>query len=335
VSAAGTVAVAEGSDGRGELARAFAAARARLGLIALLLALAAIAWWSTADRMAGMDAGPGTDLGALGWFVGVWVVMMAAMMFPSVAPTVALYTTMTRRRGIDQPLLFVAGYLLVWSAAGIAAYGLFTLGEAVLGDQLAWDSGGRWFAAGVLALAAVYELTPLKNACLTKCRSPLGYLLGSWRDGRAGALRMGAGHGAWCLGCCWALMAALFALGVMSLVWMAVIAALIALEKTLPWRRIATWGTAAALLAVAVAVAAVPDDVPGLTTPGSGSMQMMESGADPMDDDGGSIGGSSSGSGSISGEQSMEGSGGGTMSGEQSMSGSGAGSGAPMGTMEK
>ena len=284
MSVATSAALSDSRDGRGDIARAFAAARARLGLIALLLALAAVAWWSTADRMAGMDAGPGTDLGALGWFLGVWVVMMAAMMFPSVAPTVALYTTMTRRRGIDLPLLFVAGYLMVWGAAGLVAYGLFKLGDSLFGDQLAWDSGGRWFAAGVLAVAAVYELTPLKNVCLTKCRSPLGFLLGSWRDGRAGALRMGAGHGAWCLGCCWALMAALFALGVMSLVWMAVVAALIALEKTLPWRRVVTWGTAAVLLAFAVAVAAAPRDVPGLTTPGSGSMQMMDQSGGSMRD---------------------------------------------------
>ncbi len=110
---------------RGELGAAFAAVRARLGLVALLLALAAVAWWSTADRMAGMDAGPGTDLGALGWFLGVWVVMMAAMMFPSLAPTVALYARMTRRRGPDRPLLFASGYLLVWGAAGLGAYGLF------------------------------------------------------------------------------------------------------------------------------------------------------------------------------------------------------------------
>ena len=270
VSAASSVAAADGRDGRGELARAFAAARARLGLIALLLALAAVAWWSTADRMAGMDAGPGTDLGALGWFLGVWVVMMAAMMFPSVAPTVALYTTMTQAPR-DRPSRCCSPPATCSSGAprGSSPTACSSSATRLLGDQLAWDSGGRWFAAGVLAVAAVYELTPLKNVCLTKCRSPLGFLLGSWRDGRAGALRMGAGHGAWCLGCCWALMAALFALGVMSLVWMAFVAALIALEKTLPWRRVVTWGTAAVLLAFAVAVAASPGDVPGFTTPGT------------------------------------------------------------------
>jgi len=252
---------------RSELGYAFAAARKRLALVALLFLLAALAWWSTADRMAGMDAGPGTDLGALGWFVGVWVVMMAAMMFPSVSPTVALYAQMTRRRGLSRPLLFASGYLLVWGVAGVAAYGLFHLGRSLFGADLGWGAGGRWFAGGVLAIAALYELTPLKDVCLDKCRSPLGFLLGTWRDGQRGAMEMGARHGAWCLGCCWALMAGLFALGVMSLAWMALVAALITFEKTLPWRRVVTWGTAAVLLILAAVLVAAPHAVPGLVVP--------------------------------------------------------------------
>jgi predicted metal-binding membrane protein len=268
--------VSSGHAGRSELAEAFSAARVQLGLVAILLALAALAWWLTAVRMAGMDAGPGTDIGALGWFLGVWVVMMAAMMFPSLAPTVALYARMTRRRGLDRALLFAGGYLLVWGGAGLGAYGLFRIGRDVFGGDLAWHAGGRWFAAGVLGLAALYEVTPLKDVCLAKCRSPIGFLLGSWRDGRLGALEMGSRHGGWCLGCCWALMAALFALGVMSLTWMAFIAALIALEKTAPWGRAVTWGTAAVLLALALTVVVAPNDVPGLVVPGSHSaMQAM------------------------------------------------------------
>ena len=242
--------------------------RARLGLVLLLFALAGLAWWLTADRMAGMDAGPGTDLGTLGWFLGVWVVMMAAMMFPSVSPTVALYARMTRRRGTGRALVFASSYLLVWGAAGLLAYGLFALGRSLFGGDLAWHAGGRWFAAGVLAAAALYELTPLKDVCLEKCRSPLGFLIGSWRDGGRGAVEMGARHAAWCLGCCWALMAALFALGVMSVAWMALVAALIALEKTLPWRRAVTWGIAVLLLVLAVGLVAAPDSVPGLVVPG-------------------------------------------------------------------
>jgi predicted metal-binding membrane protein len=267
--------VSGGRASSGRLTPALLASRARLGLIALLFALAIVAWWSTADRMSGMDDGPGTALGALGWFLGVWVVMMAAMMFPSVAPTVALYAQMARRRAPVAPLLFAAGYLVTWAAAGLVAYGVFAAGRAVLGDELTWDGAGRWIAGGTLIVAAAYELTPLKDVCLSKCRSPLGFLVGSWRDGLSGAFEMGSRHGAWCVGCCWALMASLFALGVMSLAWMAFVAALIALEKTLPWGRAVTYGTAALLLVLGVLLLAAPDAIPGLTLPDSGGMDSM------------------------------------------------------------
>jgi predicted metal-binding membrane protein len=255
------------------LAPAFAAVRARLGLVALLFALAAAAWWSTVDRMRGMDEGPGTDLGTLGWFLGVWVVMMAAMMLPSVSPTVALYSHLTRKQAPLAPLVFASGYLLIWTTAGIVAFGISDLGGGLLGDELAWDRTGRWVAGATLVAAAIYELTPLKDVCLGKCRSPLGFVLSTWRGGLSGALQMGMRHGAWCIGCCWALMAALFALGVMSIAWMAFVAALIAAEKTLPWRRTVTYGTAAILLLLAVLVLAAPDVIPGLTIPGGGSMK--------------------------------------------------------------
>jgi predicted metal-binding membrane protein len=247
---------------------AFAAARARLGLVALLFSLAAVAWWLTADRMRGMDEGPGTDLGTLGWFLGVWVVMMAAMMFPSVSPTVALYSQMTRARTPLAPLVFTSAYLLTWTAAGVLAYAISGLGHALVGTDLSWDGAGHWVAGGILVAAALYELTPLKNVCLGRCRTPLGFLVGSWRGGLSGALQMGAKHGAWCFGCCWALMAALFALGVMSVAWMAFVAALIVAEKTLPWGRAVTYGTAAMLLLLGVLLVAAPDAIPDLTVPG-------------------------------------------------------------------
>jgi predicted metal-binding membrane protein len=251
------------------------ATRRRLGLVALLVALAVFAWWSTIRSMGGMAASPGTDLGALGWFVGVWIVMMAAMMLPAVSPTVALYARMTRERGLARPVAFTGGYLVVWGAAGLAAYVLFAAGKRVLGPDLAWHSGGRWFAGGLLVAAAVYELTPLKDVCLGKCRSPFGFLLGTWRDGVRGATEMGAKHGAWCLGCCWAMMIALFALGVMSLVWMAVVAALITVEKVLPWRRIAVWSTTGLLFALAIGVFVAPGAIPGFVIPGGPMMGGM------------------------------------------------------------
>ena len=267
-----TASAHEQVPGRAGLAPAFAAARTRVGLVGLLFVLAGIGWWWSLDRMRGMDNGPWTDLGTLGWFLGVWVVMMAAMMFPSVSPTVALYSRMTKARSGVSPLLFALGYLVTWAAAGALAFAVAFAGGRIAGGVLSWDRAGRWVAAATLVSAAAYELTPLKNVCLGKCRSPLGLLLGSWRDGWSGAVRMGLKNGAWCLGCCWALMASFFALGIMSIVWMAVVAGLIAIEKTLPWRRVATYGTTAVLFALGVLVLAAPGAVPGLTIPASGSM---------------------------------------------------------------
>jgi predicted metal-binding membrane protein len=195
--------------------------------------------------------------------------MMAAMMFPSVAPTVALYARMAGQRRFA-PLFFVGGYLLTWAAGGLVVFAVAIAGGRLAGDVLAWDRAGRWVAGATLLAAGLYELTPFKDVCLRKCRSPLGFLLTSWRGGSGGALRMGAAHGAWCVGCCWALMAALFALGVMSVGWMAFVAALIAFEKIVPWRRVAIWGTAALLVSLGVLMLAAPSAIPGLTIPGGG-----------------------------------------------------------------
>jgi predicted metal-binding membrane protein len=248
--------------------------RWRLALVGALIVLAALAWWSTGVRMAGMDAGPGTNPGSLGFYVTTWVVMMAAMMFPSIAPMVMMYAGLQNgRRAKGMPVyrgatpIFVAGYLVVWGAVGLLGYAVLKLGRELDGGFFAWDHAGRWTAAGVLALAAIYEFTPMKDACLGRCRGPLSFLMSEWRDGRLGALRMGIVHGAWCIGCCWALMAALFALGAMSIPWMILIAAFIAVEKLLPWRAAATTGVAVILAALAIGVAASPASVPGLTVP--------------------------------------------------------------------
>jgi predicted metal-binding membrane protein len=253
-------------------------------LIGLLVTAAALAWAVTDDRMQGMDAGPGTELGGLAWFTGVWVVMMAAMMFPAIWPMVVMFTRVQTRKQEEAgrwpgaTILFVAGYLVAWSAVGIVAYAIFEIFRSADIGFMAWDEGGRYLAAGVILGAAVYQLTPLKDVCLRKCRNPLMFLMHSWRPGRTGALRMGIEHGAWCVGCCWALMAALFALGVMSIGWMALIAAFIALEKLLPWKTVATGIVTVVLVALAIGVLAEPTEVPGLTVPGSPEAnQAMES----------------------------------------------------------
>jgi predicted metal-binding membrane protein len=278
----------------------------QLGLIALLVLLAAVAWVITGEQMDGMDAGPGTDPGALGFFVGVWMVMMAAMMFPSIAPMVLMHVRIQegrRERGeagvVGATSLFVAGYLLAWSAAGLIGYGIFQLGRALTGDLFSWDNAGPYLAGGIVCAAAIYQLTPLKDVCLRHCRSPFAFLMQHWHAGRLGSLRMGVVHGGWCIGCCWALMAALFALGVMSLGWMALIAALIAIEKLLPWKALANRGIAALLLVLGLAVAFSPASVPGLTVPGSAeAMQGMEGGSM----NGGSMNGDSMESGAMNGE---------------------------------
>jgi predicted metal-binding membrane protein len=248
----------------------------QLGLIFALLLLAAIAWAVTGDRMSGMDAGPGTNPGDLGFWVTAWVVMMAAMMFPSIAPMVVMQVRIEdgrRRQGKEvqtgTTALFVGGYLLTWTAAGLIGYGIIQLGEALSLDFLAWDEAGPYVAGGVIIAAAIYQLTPLKNVCLKHCRSPMMFLLERWQPGRLGALRMGLEHGGWCVGCCWGLMAALFALGVMSLGWMVFVAALIAIEKLLPWRAVANRGIAVVLVVLGLAVAFAPEDVPGLVLPDS------------------------------------------------------------------
>jgi predicted metal-binding membrane protein len=250
-------------------------------LIASLLAIAAACWVVTGDRMDGMDAGPGTELGGLGWFLVVWVTMMAAMMLPSLAPIV-LGRARIARASAGGPAMattaaFVVGYVLAWGAVGLLGYAIVEGVRSLGVGFLSWDEGGPYVAGGVIVVAALYQLTAPKDTFLRHCRSP-EMLLSDWRGGPFGALWMGVEHGGYCVGCCWAMMAALFALGVMSIGWMAFVAALIAVEKLLPWRVAARHSIALLLAVLGLAVAFSPADVPGLTIPGSsdsmGTMQM-------------------------------------------------------------
>jgi predicted metal-binding membrane protein len=244
-------------------------------VLAPLLVTAALAWWWTSERMAGMNAAPGTDLGTLGWFTGSWVLMMAAMMLPTFAPTLAAYAALTRGRARSDWLLFTGGYLLVWALVGLASYAAFELGKQLLAGDLAWHRGGRWASAVVLAVAAAYEFAPFKRACLTRCRGQLRQPHGR-PDRWSVAVAMGARSGGWCIGSSWALMAALFALGVMSLTWMAVIALLVTLEKVGPWPFTARLASAAVLAVLSLGILIAPHDVPGFVVPGSsGAMHAM------------------------------------------------------------
>lgn len=241
---------------------------------ATLVALALAAWIVAVVRMRGMDAGPGTDLGGFGWFLGIWMSMMAAMMLPSATPMVLLFARVSgerarRRQSFVPTWVFVAGYFVTWAAFGSIAYGVYRGVRAFESGFLDWDRGGAYVAGAALVGAGLYELTPLKNACLRHCRSPMHFVLGGWREGRVGAFRMGAEHGAYCVGCCWGLMLALFVLGVMSLVWMAAVAAVILIEKVAPQGERLTRMLSITLIAFGIWIAAAPSTVPGLTQPGA------------------------------------------------------------------
>jgi predicted metal-binding membrane protein len=248
---------------------------------ALLLGGALVAWIVTVDRMSGMDMGPGTNLGGLGWFVGIWVTMMAAMMLPSVAPMVLLFDRVSAEKARrDLPYvptwIFAASYFAVWTVYGLAAYGLYRGVRALDLGFLNWDRGGPYVAGALIGLAGLYELTPLKEVCLRHCRSPMHFVLSGWREGVSGAWRMGAEHGVYCVGCCWGLMVVLFALGVMSLFWMAVVAALIFAQKVLPYGDRLSRVFAVAFVAFGIWLAAAPATVPGLTQPGATHAPKMQ-----------------------------------------------------------
>ena len=243
----------------------------RPGVVAVFVGVTLAAWVLVVLRMRGMDAGPGTDLGSVGWYLGIWVTMMAAMMLPSATPMVMLFSKVSeqssRRPGVATAL-FVTGYLIAWTAYGLAAFGLFRLVRELDPAFLAWDRAGAEITAAAIALAGIYQLTPLKRTCLQRCRTPLSFVMHHWHGGTGGAVRMGIVHGAWCVGCCWALMVLLFAVGVMSITWMVVVAAIVFAEKVLPIGEQVAKVFAVALIVFGIWVALAPGTVPGLNRPG-------------------------------------------------------------------
>jgi len=228
----------------------------------LVLVAAAGAWAGVALLARHMGAMPGTMGLGLGAFVAVWALMMAAMMLPSVTPFASLYSRMLRESRGWRLAMFASGYLIVWALAALPAYGLAWLASRLVGGH---QAAATALAAVIFAVCGVYQLTPLKDRCLARCRSPLGFVvkLGTFR-GRTRDLRVGLYHGAFCLACCWGLMALLVAFGLMNVIAMVVLAAAVLAEKTWAWGPQFGRVLGIAALGLAVAVAFVPGLAPGL-----------------------------------------------------------------------
>nr|MEC6698473.1 DUF2182 domain-containing protein [Sphingobium sp. SJ10-10] len=184
---------------------------------------------------------PGDGLWTAAQFVvtlAMWWVMMVAMMLPSAAPTILLYARAVHATARPATESFTLGYLLAWGVFSlIATLAQWRLAKAAMLSPMAMATSSRPLAAALLIAAGVYQISPWKDACLRQCRSPAQFLSRHFRPGWSGALRMGMLHGAWCVGCCWMLMALLFAGGIMNLAWIALLTLLVALEKLLPWGR--------------------------------------------------------------------------------------------------
>jgi predicted metal-binding membrane protein len=236
--------------------------REQIVVLLSLIGIMLLAWLYLIDMARGMSAQePGMpDMAmppGMGWLVAatMWTVMMIGMMLPAATPMILLYATVQRKQG-RRPLLmtavFVAGYLLLWAGFAIAGAGL----QLALADRAQLTPGLTLVSVRVTGaaflLAAFYEFSPLKNRCLEHCRGPLTFITRHWRPGISGAFRMGVTHGAYCLGCCWALMLLLFAAGVMNLAWVAALSVLVLLQKVLPGGRAVPTATGGAMLVTAL-----------------------------------------------------------------------------------
>jgi len=241
--------------------------RERAVILGVLLVLAAAAWgvliWQW--RVSGSGAGMGLTMGMSALlFLAIWVVMMVAMMFPTAAPMVLTFASVyAGRRAQGHPYvptwIFVAAYLLVWALFGVVAYGA-AIGVTEMARRNMWlMEHAAQIGGAILILAGLYQLSPLKRACLAKCRTPLAFILTSWRDGAWGAFRMGFEHGSYSLGCCWLLFVILFPLGIMNVAVMALVTVLIFAEKALPIGPRLAQVAAIALIAYGALVLVIPE----------------------------------------------------------------------------
>ncbi|TPI12142.1 DUF2182 domain-containing protein [Mesorhizobium sp. B4-1-1] len=242
-------------------------------VLALLIASAAASWTLLIRQQIGMDADMRMEIYSptMGMtaplFLAVWIVMMIAMMFPTAAPMIlTFHQVQAAKRGRGETFVstwvFVAGYMLVWGAIGVLAFA-GAAGAEMLGGQMGMSAATAARIGGVLLIVAgAYQLSPLKDICLAKCRTPIGFILTSWRDGRWGAAGMGIEHGALCLGCCWLLFLAVFLLGIMNVAAIAVVTLLIFAEKTLPSGERIARVSGIALLPYGAAVLVFPQALP-------------------------------------------------------------------------
>lgn len=240
----------------------------RLLILASLLSLASAAWGVLIWQSAAMDDDMSLTMGlSAPLFIALWVVMMVAIMYPTAAPMIMAFARIhqdRRSRGdaFVPTWVFAGSYLMLWSATGVFAYVL-----AVAGDELANESGwvmdnAARLGGALLVAGGLYQLTPIKNVCLNKCRTPMSFLLNSWREGTGGAFRMGLEHGAYCLGCCWLLFLILFPLGMMNIAVLALIALLIFAEKVAPLGRKVATAAAIGLVVYGAFVVFTPSALP-------------------------------------------------------------------------
>jgi len=245
--------------------------RERKLILSLLLVLAAASWvlliWQSV-AMNSQAMGMGLTMGmSAGLFMAIWVVMMIAMMFPTAAPMILMFTTVyAGRRQKSQAFVptwvFVCAYLLIWTLFGVVAYPLALFAESLAGQSMWLMMNAPRIGGALLVVAGLYQLSPFKHLCLAKCRTPLQFILSSWRDGYGGAFRMGFVHGAYCLGCCWFLFVLLFPLGIMNIAVMALLTALIFAEKSVPLGRQISQIAGVALISYGVLVVLVPALLP-------------------------------------------------------------------------
>jgi predicted metal-binding membrane protein len=238
-----------------------------------VVTLSLAAWLAMLVLMGSMDEGPGTPLHGLTAYLIGWIVMLTAMMLPSELNYIGAFSAVLRARiktsGARPALMlsFIAGYAIAWIGYGLAAYLLDWAVRAIRPGVISWDHAGPYLAGAVLIVAGLYQVSSLKHACLSGCRSPLSFFARYWKPGKFGSLVMGAHHGLVCVGCCWALMAVMFAVGVMSLTWMALLTVFMFAEKMLPKGKKLAIPIASFLWVMGIWIAVSPGTAPMLKNP--------------------------------------------------------------------